>query len=117
MKQTKKQIRELIMSINHYKLISRDLRMKKILANKSLPTRERIKVIMTDIKSFKHSIALLEGYANGRLRLKGKNYSEYAADYKRTPEDDERYRMTRKQIELQIALLEKEIETLIEYGA
>lgn len=97
-------------------LITGRIQMKKLFKNKSAVTSERMLTVIEEIKSYCNSIYLLDGYAAGRLRLKGKNYSEYAADYKRTTEDHERYLWTRKHIEIQISLLEKELEVLVKFG-
>jgi hypothetical protein len=91
--------------------------MLKILNKKTLKVRERIESIITDIKSHRHSVELLDGYATGHLTLRGNLYTEGAKRYRRTKEDEKRYHWTRNNITLQIALLEKELEVLIEYGA
>lgn len=91
--------------------------MKKILNKKSPKIRERIEVIIAEIKSYQKSIDLLDGYAEGRLFLRGNTYTDGARRYKRTLEDNRRYHWTRKHITFQIALLERELKVLIEYAA
>lgn len=91
--------------------------MKKKSVKKSIKTRERIKQIKADLKSYRNTIQLLDSFADGSKVLKGKNYSEYAISYQRTAEDDDRYRCSRKNILVQIAFLEHELVTLMKYGA
>jgi DNA repair ATPase RecN len=90
--------------------------MNNTINEKSQKTCDRIITIRDDLKSYRHSIKLLDDYASGRLTLKGKSYTEDAANYKRTREDEERYRWTKNHLLTRILLLEYELSVLIEYG-
>lgn len=84
---------------------------------KSEKTKKRIDEVKANLNSYRESIELLNGYAEGRLTLKGGDYCDRAACVKRTPEDDERYHWTLKNIKTQMILLERELETLLRYGS
>ena len=91
--------------------------MKISYIKKSQKTRERIDEIKVNLESYHDSINLLHGYAEGRLTMKGGDYCDRAALIKRKPEDDERYLWTLKNLKMQMLLLERELETLMRYGA
>lgn len=80
-------------------------------------TEKRINSIIFDLKSYRNSIELLDGYASGKLVLKGKSYSVYKKPYTRTRADVKRYHWTKAKIMQQIELLEHELKILLEYGA
>lgn len=91
--------------------------MKIQYTKKSKKTLERIDSIRAELASYRESIELLNGYADGRLTLRGGDYCDRAAFSKRTAEDDERYLWTMKNIKTQILLYERELDTLLRYGA
>lgn len=94
---------------------------RKKLIGKSRKTLERIEAVQTDIESYKNSIELLHAYAEGRATLHGKGCTDRAVQRfmcrQRTKEDDERMQWTLKNIGLQMKLLERELDVLLEYGA
>lgn len=91
--------------------------MKIMYRKKSQKTMDRINAIKADLRCYHENIQLLHEFAERRKTLKGGDYVDRAAYYKRTPEDDERYFATLKNIKAQIILLEYELEVLKRYGA
>jgi|GEM_PF-3754589 len=98
------------MNVNHKNFIQ-----------KSKKTLERIEEIQKHIAGYQESVRLLHAFAEGRETLVGKGCTERAVqkflNYQRTQEDDERMQWTLKNIKRQIALLERELMILLEYGA
>ncbi len=91
--------------------------MKITYKKKSEKTSNRIKEIKQDLNFYRDSIALLNDFKEGRKTLKGGDFVDRAAFYKRTTEDDKRYHWTMKNIKTQMAFLELELEVLYKYGA
>lgn len=88
--------------------------MKNII--KSPKTLKRIEAVKIELNAYKNSIMLLDAFAQGRKVRLTKIFSDHSFNYKRTPEDEERYRETKKIIKSQMQLLKKELSVLIEYG-
>lgn len=90
---------------------------KKNIATKSYKTRDRIAAIKEQLKIYYESIDTLYAFAEGRETLKGKGYSDRAERYRRTQADVQRLTWTISNLQLQIRLLKREIDMLLEYGA
>ncbi len=91
--------------------------MKKIkYQSKSKNTRERIEEIKTELKHYDENIQLLFDFAEGRKTLKGGDYSDRAYFIKPTSTKDPQFYFTIRNLKLQIALLNREMQTLIAYG-
>jgi hypothetical protein len=90
--------------------------MEKILSKKSKKTIKRIEIIQADIKAHKKNIKLLHLYARGYVAPKRDEYAPRVVKYSCIPKSEKRYRWTVQNLSIQIALLEQELETLIEYG-
>jgi hypothetical protein len=91
--------------------------MKLELENKSEKTRSRVEIIQADIKCYRESIELLHAYAEGRMIAQGFNYAPRIVKYSYLPHCQKRYLSTVKNLQDQVALLERELDVLIEYGA
>ncbi|MDX1901870.1 MAG: hypothetical protein SFW66_07710 [Gammaproteobacteria bacterium] len=94
---------------------------RKKLIGKSIKTLERIEAVQFDIASYQESIKRLHDFAEGRITLNGTGCTyravQRALNHKRTQEDEDRMQWTLKNIKTQMALLERELEVLLEYGA
>lgn len=94
---------------------------RKKLIGKSIKTLERIEAVQFDIASYQESIRMLHEFAEGHATLNGKGCTyravQRALHRKRTQEDEDRMQWTLQNIKGQMALLERELEVLLEYGA
>lgn len=77
--------------------------------------RERKKELKFLIQANQESIASLYAFANGKETLKNKGYTRQAENYQRTPEDNKRLKFTVGNLNLQTALMKRELEVLQEY--
>ncbi len=83
---------------------------------KSTKTRERIEELQDNLKSYRKSIENLHAFAEGRKTLKGKHYTDGAKNYRRTEIDNKRLAWTLNNLLWQIALSQRELDTLQKYG-
>jgi len=79
--------------------------------------QQRMAEVRQALAAHDSNLALLQGFAEGRLTLKGKGYTRAAAHYRPTPEDKARLPRTLANLQAQRERLLQELEILLEYGA
>lgn len=84
---------------------------------KTKQTLDRIEEVQKSLQVYQGSMTLLHDFNEGGEALASKGYCETAICYQRTPGDIRRYRWTLNNLKTQIAILERELEVLITYGA
>lgn len=83
---------------------------------KSRKTKTRIKAVEADIEHYRKSIERLKQYAVLQKQVDHTPHAPRIVKYGCIPKSAKRFQWTIKNITSQVALLEKELETLMEYG-
>lgn len=86
------------------------------LLNKCPKTLARIESIQTDLKYHLNNINHLKSSFNFHLRLKKFTYMPRIIKYSTLPRNENVFRYTLRNLTDQVALLKRELNTLIEYG-
>jgi len=84
--------------------------------NKLQKNFDRIATIRTNIRAHKKNIKLLHHNATYHKKMNDRHIAYRVVSFNNLGRSEARYRWTVKNLSLQIILLEKELETLIECG-
>lgn len=90
--------------------------MQRAIQKKSKEISGRIMAIKADIQSHRENIRLLNIYAKETRAIKVSPFVPRIVKYSSLPRSDTQFRWTLQNIRNQVALLERELETLIKYG-
>lgn len=98
-------------------MYKRKLIMNLLIENKSDKTRERIEVLLEEIRNYRESIQLLKFNLNDCIASKSTPFEPRVIKYSAIPQCENRTRLTIQNITSQVLILERELAALIEFGA